>query len=71
MVGYQADFAWGTKDNRINTEAQYIRENEPWHWFNQPIQLPPLLKDPYREYMAEVNQKLAEKGLPPEKDWAE
>ena len=69
LVGYQADFAYGTKANRINEMAKGIREEEHF-WFNQPIELPPLLKEPYRNLMKETNRKLAEIGQPPEKDWA-
>ena len=69
LVAYQADFAYGTKADRINEMAKRIREEEDF-WFNKPIELPPLLKEPYQKMMQETNEKLAAMGEPPEKDWA-
>lgn len=70
LIGYQIDFAWGSKANRINKQAKHIREEENHHWFNQPLDLPPTLKPVYREYMDALNKELFRAGLPPEKEWA-
>ena len=69
LVGYQADFAYGTKSARVNEMAKRIREEEDY-WFNEPIELSELLKEPYRKLMEETNHELMELGKPPEKDWA-
>ena len=69
LVGYQADFAYGTKADRINKMAQKIREEEDF-WFNEPLDLPDLMKEPYFKMMEETNKELEALGKPPEKHWA-
>ena len=67
---YQTDMAWGSKLNRIKDEALVIRSDEKGWWFNEPMELPPLLKPYYRRLMDDQNKKLANQGLPPAADWA-
>lgn len=66
---YQADFAYGTKAERLNIEVQNILYNES-HWFNKPIVLPKHMEAVYSTMMHDTNVKLAEIGEPPEKNWA-
>ncbi|KAL9651631.1 hypothetical protein ABK040_001576 [Willaertia magna] len=69
-MAYQYDFAFGNKANRINKEALKILNEEEGHWFNEPIELPELLKPHYHKYFEETNKTLIEMGKPPEKHWA-
>ncbi|KNC96643.1 uncharacterized protein SPPG_07856 [Spizellomyces punctatus DAOM BR117] len=69
LVAYQVDLAWGTKINRLSREVQAIRAEPNW-WFNEPLDLPPVMRGPYRKFMDEQNAKLKAMGEPPEKDWA-
>jgi hypothetical protein len=64
-----ADYSYFNKADRINNEAHKIREHEN-HWFNGPIVLPVYMEPYYKSMIQEVNSKLCEAGLPPEKDWA-
>src|SRR3990167_1921748 len=66
VVAYQADFAYGTKADRINKMATHIRDHENY-WFNEPIELPELLKETYYKMMEENNKKLVSMGKQPEK----
>eukprot|EP00747_Dinoflagellata_sp_TGD_P031579 gnl/TRDRNA2_/TRDRNA2_135383_c0_seq1.p1 gnl/TRDRNA2_/TRDRNA2_135383_c0~~gnl/TRDRNA2_/TRDRNA2_135383_c0_seq1.p1 ORF type:complete len:221 (-),score=48.05 gnl/TRDRNA2_/TRDRNA2_135383_c0_seq1:383-979(-) len=69
LFAYQADFAYGSKAERLNIETQNILRNEK-HWFNEPMLLPMYMEPHYKKMMDERNAKLAERGLPPEEDWA-
>eukprot|EP00012_Vannella_robusta_P007830 CAMPEP_0206202300 /NCGR_PEP_ID=MMETSP0166-20121206/12089_1 /ASSEMBLY_ACC=CAM_ASM_000260 /TAXON_ID=95228 /ORGANISM="Vannella robusta, Strain DIVA3 518/3/11/1/6" /LENGTH=100 /DNA_ID=CAMNT_0053621195 /DNA_START=127 /DNA_END=429 /DNA_ORIENTATION=+ len=69
LVTYQADFAYGTKCDRINRMATAIREEEDF-WFNEPLELPEILKEPYFKMMEETNKQLKDMNKPPEKHWA-
>ena len=69
VIAYQADMVWGNKLNRVNQDAALIRQEPGW-WFNEPMDLPPLLKEPYRKMMDDQNKRLAEKGLAPSPEWA-
>merc|ERR1712151_586974 len=66
---YTADFAYGTKAERLNVEVQHIMRNENY-WFNRPMTLPGYMQPFYKDMMKTNNEKLALMGLPPEKDWA-
>mmetsp|Transcript_5329 Transcript_5329/g.6817 ORF Transcript_5329/g.6817 Transcript_5329/m.6817 type:complete len:216 (-) Transcript_5329:46-693(-) len=66
---YQADYAYGSKSERINFEALQIVKNEK-HWFNEPLVLPKYLEGPYNRSREAQNRQLAELGALPEKDWA-
>lgn len=55
--------------NRVYKEAQLIR-SEPGWWFNEPMDLPPLMKEKYKKFMDEQNAKLTAMGEPVEKEWA-
>lgn len=68
-LSYNLDLAYGNKVERLNREVGEILQNES-HWFNEPLRLPPYLEDSYRELQAELNDKLAKVGRPPERDWA-
>jgi len=68
MVLYQADFAYGTKSERINNMAKHIRDKEDY-WFNEPLELPYLLKEPYFKLMEETNCELEKQGQPKERHW--
>jgi hypothetical protein len=69
LVAYQADFAWGTKVDRIDKEARKILKSEK-HWFTEPMELSPLLQEHYMTYWTETNKKLEAKGYLPESHWA-
>jgi hypothetical protein len=69
MAGYQADYAFGTKGERLYKEAQKIL-NEEEHWFNEPIELPELLKPHYNRIEQENAETLIKMGKKPEKPWA-
>merc|ERR1712150_307217 len=53
---YTADFAYGSKAERINMETQNILRNES-HWFNNPIVLPAQMKPYYEDFMEETRAK--------------
>ena len=57
LFAYQADFAYGTKAERLNIEMQNIVRNES-HWFNDPLILPKYLEQYYREMQDDANTKL-------------
>eukprot|EP01129_Flabellula_baltica_P012967 TRINITY_DN5949_c0_g1_i1.p1 TRINITY_DN5949_c0_g1~~TRINITY_DN5949_c0_g1_i1.p1 ORF type:complete len:162 (-),score=19.91 TRINITY_DN5949_c0_g1_i1:14-439(-) len=67
---YQLDFAYGTKSERLKVMTDKILNEEPHHWFNQPIELPDLLKPYYTDLMHDQNQELEKLGKPLQKDWA-
>ncbi|KAF0980838.1 hypothetical protein FDP41_012759 [Naegleria fowleri] len=67
---YLVDFAYGTKANRIDREARKILTQEQGHWFNEPIEIPELLKPHYHRIFEENNRKLISEGKEPEKHWA-
>mmetsp|Transcript_70771 Transcript_70771/g.133695 ORF Transcript_70771/g.133695 Transcript_70771/m.133695 type:complete len:189 (-) Transcript_70771:102-668(-) len=85
-LGYQVDFAYFDKANRLAAEAAKIRAGEPHHWFgnawlpvarhdadfwfNQPMVLPANLQPAYKKFMDQVNRDQAEVGQPLYKDWA-
>jgi hypothetical protein len=69
LFAYQADFAYGTKAERLNIEMQNIVRNES-HWFNDPLILPKYLEQYYREMQDDANTKLNLIGEPPEPEWA-
>eukprot|EP00747_Dinoflagellata_sp_TGD_P168758 gnl/TRDRNA2_/TRDRNA2_195908_c0_seq1.p1 gnl/TRDRNA2_/TRDRNA2_195908_c0~~gnl/TRDRNA2_/TRDRNA2_195908_c0_seq1.p1 ORF type:complete len:189 (-),score=16.15 gnl/TRDRNA2_/TRDRNA2_195908_c0_seq1:58-624(-) len=85
-LGYQIDYAYYDKANRIAEEAKRIRSGDAHHWFghpwlpiarsdadmwfNQPMVLPAMLKPAYSKYMTELNRLQNEAGEPPMKDWA-
>ncbi|KAL0479605.1 hypothetical protein AKO1_007705 [Acrasis kona] len=69
MVGYQIDYAYGTKSDRIYKEARKILTEEE-HWFNEPAELPEILKEPMLKLERETNEKLLAMGKKPEKPWA-
>lgn len=72
LIGYQIDFAFGTKTNRIFEEAQKILNEEQdrdW-WFNRPANLPELLKEPYHKMEQENAEQMRKLGKNPEKPWA-
>ncbi|KAI8909182.1 hypothetical protein EDD86DRAFT_207112 [Gorgonomyces haynaldii] len=68
VLAYNCDMAYGTKMNRIYAEAQRIRKEEGW-WFNEPMDLPPLIKPFYRSWMDHQNQELVSKGFEPLQEW--
>merc|ERR1719424_1215915 len=65
---YQADFAYGSKAERLNIETQNILRNEK-HWFNEPMLLPKYMEPHYKKVMEERNAELVARGLPAEEDW--
>ena len=69
LFAYQADFAYGTKAERLNIEMQNIVRNES-HWFNDPLILPKYLEQYYREMQDDANTKLNLIGEPAEPEWA-
>ncbi len=69
MIGYQIDYAFGTKGNRVYSTAQEILKDESY-WFNQPIILPDTLKEAYHQLQEETNEKLRKLNKPEEKPWA-
>merc|ERR1712187_159018 len=69
LFAYQADFAYGTKAERLNIETQAILRSED-HWFNKPVTLPKYMEPYYREMMESNNARLALIGEAAEKDWA-
>lgn len=64
---YQIDFAYGTKLERINIEAQHILKSEK-HWFNKPIRLPKSFECEYRKLVQEAAKKAPDE---PMEEWAE
>ncbi|KAJ3002064.1 UNVERIFIED_CONTAM: hypothetical protein HDU68_006506 [Siphonaria sp. JEL0065] len=70
VILYQAEMVWGNKMNRIHDEAEIIKQ-DPRFWFNEKMKLPPVLKQPYRKAMDQLNKDLAEAGEPPAAEWAE
>merc|ERR1712187_470542 len=66
---YSADFAYGTKAERLNVETKNILLNES-HWFNKPIVLPKYLEPHYRALQEKNAVELRALGEPPEEDWA-
>ena len=69
LVGYQADLAYGNKAERINKMVQKIIHEEEGHWFNEPMEIPELLKCTYYKAMEENNKQLIAAGKPPDKHW--
>ena len=63
---YQVDFAYGTKLERLNLEAQHILKNEK-HWFNNPVRLPRSFEIEYRKLIEESKVKCPDE---PMEEWA-
>ncbi|KAJ3276524.1 ribose-phosphate pyrophosphokinase [Terramyces sp. JEL0728] len=69
VIAYQADMVYGTKMNRIYYDALEIKKQEGW-WFNELMDLPPLMKPVYRRLMDKQNEELKRAGYPPADEWA-
>lgn len=70
LLLYQADFAYGSKSERIHRMAEKIRQEQ--HWFNEPVLLPsPSLRAKYLETHRQLNDERAAAGLEPLPHWAQ
>jgi len=85
LFGYQVDYAYFGKGERISLEAECVRggglhrwfdcqwlpaSDDTDRWFNQPLSLPLALKPTYDKLKAQSDSDLARAGLPPEPHWA-
>jgi Uncharacterised conserved protein (DUF2368) len=70
LMAYQADLAWGNKVNRCKRWADTILLDDSY-FFNQPLELPELLKSEYEEMRAHEEQELRALGKPIPPRWAQ